>query len=472
MIRLIFLFFWLFSPPLFARSALHQMRYTALPDRVQITLETDSLPVFSHFGIDNPPRVVIDLQQTRSYTNDLKVGQGEVQGVRSGPKGDEDLRLVIDLHSPAPVNVYPRNGKITIDIFNNLGSRPAPSPPAATPVAGSQPAPLGPWNSSPTPSPRAYSYRETMGGGPGPTVPPQPNPTPAPLAFSPTPTPPAAFSPTPTPRPGANANAFAAIQRPSPLPRRPDASKTLKQEVQWLANKRDVVVVIDPGHGGKDPGAVSAATGIREKDVVLQIAQRLKRNLDSKPGFKVFLTRDADFYIPLKERVEIARRHKADLFVSIHADAANSESSGSSVYMLSTKGASSELAKQLENSENAVALRWDSPGKRYDSDLQEMLLNLQQEGTLESSHLLAERTLQSLGQVNNLSRRDVEQANFVVLRAPDIPSILVETAFLSNPNEAQLLATPEFQQKLADSIALGIERFFREHLPQHLLLKK
>ena len=135
MIRLIFLFFWLFSPPLFARSALHQMRYTALPDRVQITLETDSLPVFSHFGIDNPPRVVIDLQQTRSYTNDLNVGQGEVQGVRSGPKGDEDLRLVIDLRSPAPVNVYPRNGKITIDIFNNLGSRPAPSPPAATPVA-------------------------------------------------------------------------------------------------------------------------------------------------------------------------------------------------------------------------------------------------------------------------------------------------------------------------------------------------
>ena len=207
------------------------------------------------------------------------------------------------------------------------------------------------------------------------------------------------------------------------------------------AGKGEVVVVIDPGHGGKDPGAVSAETGVREKDVVLAISQRLRQNLQSR--YKVVMTRDSDIYIPLKERVELARRHKADLFISIHADAASSQSSGSSVYMLSLSGASSQLGKQLEKSENTVDMKWGNEGKRYDDELQAMLLNIQQEGTLESSQLLAERVLAALGQANNLSRREVEMANFVVLRAPDVPSILVETAFISNPSEAQLLATPD-----------------------------
>lgn len=240
---------------------------------------------------------------------------------------------------------------------------------------------------------------------------------------------------------------------------------------QSAVSKRDIIVAIDPGHGGKDPGAHSSTTGLLEKDAVLQIGLKLKQQIDAKRGFRAVMTRDKDIFIPLRQRMEIARRHGADLFVSVHADAVESAApKGSSVYILSTRGASSQLAKYLANKENAVDLKWGVDVSKYDNEIQQALLNIQQEATLESSDVLARQTLKELARIGNVHKANVERANFVVLRSPEIPSMLVETAFISNPDEARLLASPAYQQKLAQGIANGIEKYFEEHLPQHMLL--
>ena len=241
--------------------------------------------------------------------------------------------------------------------------------------------------------------------------------------------------------------------------------------VRQPTSKKDIVVVIDPGHGGKDPGAISRATGLQEKVVVLDISQRLKRILDSKGGYRAILTRERDIFIPLRERTNIARRHKADLFISIHADAVEGEGPrGASVYILSTKGASSQLARYLEKSENSVDLKWGVDVSKYDNDIQEALLDIQQDATLESSNVFGRHTIRELGKLGRVHKSNVERANFVVLRAPEIPSLLVETAFISNPEDARLLASPAYQDQLARGIANGIDSYFREHLPQHMLL--
>ena len=238
-------------------------------------------------------------------------------------------------------------------------------------------------------------------------------------------------------------------------------------------SKKTIVVAIDPGHGGKDTGAVNPGSGLREKDVVLQIAHRLKKHINSKKGFSAFLTRNDDTYIPLPERPGSARRRGADLFISIHADAVeNSAPSGSSVYILSTKGATTAIGKYLERTENSVDLRWGVDVSKYDDDIQQALLGMQQEATIESSYILAQKTLDELGRIGKVHKGQVQRANFVVLRSPDIPSMLVETAFISNPEEARKLASPSYQEQLAQGIASGVVSYYKEHLPQHMLLGK
>ena len=238
-------------------------------------------------------------------------------------------------------------------------------------------------------------------------------------------------------------------------------------------SKKTIVVAIDPGHGGKDTGAVNPGSGLREKDVVLQIAHRLKKHINSKKGFSAFLTRSDDTYIPLPERPGSARRRGADLFISIHADAVeNSAPSGSSVYILSTKGATTAIGKYLESTENSVDLRWGVDVSKYDDDIQQALLGMQQEATIESSYILAQKTLNELGRIGKVHKGQVQRANFVVLRSPDIPSMLVETAFISNPDEARKLASPAYQEQLAQGIANGVVSYYKEHLPQHMLLGK
>lgn len=230
---------------------------------------------------------------------------------------------------------------------------------------------------------------------------------------------------------------------------------------------RDMVIVIDPGHGGKDPGATGTA-GTREKDVVMAIAQQVKENLDKYYGVKTIMTRHGDYYVPLRKRLEVARRSDGDLFVSVHADAYQEGSSnGASIYALSQRGASSEVARWIADRENYSELGGVDLNELKDSSdtLRTMLLDLSQTATIASSVRLGESILKSLSRVVRLHKRKVEQAPFVVLKSPDIPSILVELGFISNNREERQLRSYLHQRKLAKAVSKGIFAYAKDHAP-------
>lgn len=226
---------------------------------------------------------------------------------------------------------------------------------------------------------------------------------------------------------------------------------------------RPFVVVIDPGHGGEDPGAVGHR-GTREKDIVLTIARKLKNTLADDPQYRVALTRDADFFVPLHMRVQRARKLKADLFVSVHADAfIQPQANGSSVFALSERGATSTAAKWLANKENDADLIGGVNLNVRDGNLARTLLDLSQTAQINDSLKVGKMVLAELGGFNRLHKASVEQAGFAVLKAPDIPSILIETAFISNPDEEKKLRDPAYQDKLAEAIADGIRGYFKKN---------
>ena len=228
---------------------------------------------------------------------------------------------------------------------------------------------------------------------------------------------------------------------------------------------RLVTVVIDPGHGGEDPGAVGRG-GSLEKDVTLEIARRLKAKIDAAPNMRALLTRDGDYFIPLGQRVAKARRVRADLFVSVHADAfVKPTARGSSVFVLSENGASSSAARWLANRENAADLIGGVNLGVKDPHLARTLLDLSQTATLNDSLKLAKSVLGQIGGINTLHKGHVEQAGFAVLKAPDIPSILVETAFISNPEEEKRLTDDGYQDKMADALLSGIRNYFAQNPP-------
>jgi len=229
---------------------------------------------------------------------------------------------------------------------------------------------------------------------------------------------------------------------------------------------RLVTIVLDPGHGGEDPGAVGRG-GSYEKNVTLSIARRLKAKIDAEPNMRSMLTRDGDFFIPLQQRVHKARRVQADLFVSVHADAfVKPTARGSSVYVLSENGASSTAANWLAQKENAADLIGGANVKVKDKHLARTLLDLSQTATINDSLKLGKDVLGELGRINDLHKGHVEQAGFAVLKAPDIPSILVETAFISNPEEEKRLADDDYQDRMAEAILRGIKRYFVKNPPQ------
>lgn len=229
---------------------------------------------------------------------------------------------------------------------------------------------------------------------------------------------------------------------------------------------RLATVVIDAGHGGEDPGAIGRR-GSREKDITLTIARRLKRLIDEEPGMRAVLTRDGDYYLPLHVRVDKARKVRADLFVSIHADAFISpHARGSSVFALSEKRATSEAARWLANRENDADLIGGVNLDVKDKYLAQTLLDLSQTATIDHSLRLGDAVLKRLSTVNTLHKPRVEQASFAVLKAPDVPSILVETAFISNPEEEKRLNDDAYQDKLARAILDGIREYFTRHPPR------
>ena len=243
----------------------------------------------------------------------------------------------------------------------------------------------------------------------------------------------------------------------------PPNRKTGRREAKEVL--RMITVAIDPGHGGEDPGAIGPR-GTYEKNIVLAIGKLLKARIDAEPNMRAMLTRDADFFVPLAQRVDKARRVQADLFVSIHADAFTRPTArGSSVFILSDRGATSTAARLLAQKENAADLIGGVNLNVKDNHLARTLLDLSQTATLNDSMKVAQAILGELGAINDLHKPHVEQAGFAVLRAPDIPSLLVETAFISNPEEEKRLNDPAFQAKMADALLSGIKQYFAKHPP-------
>ncbi|MEE9101180.1 N-acetylmuramoyl-L-alanine amidase AmiB [Pseudomonas nitroreducens] len=259
----------------------------------------------------------------------------------------------------------------------------------------------------------------------------------------------------------------------TPTPNVPAAPVSPVQSVTKIpapssGGKRDIVIAIDAGHGGEDPGALGP-NGLHEKNITLAIARELQRQINQMKGFRAELTRTGDYFIPLRGRTAIARKKGADLFVSIHADAAPSRSAfGASVFALSDRGATSETARWLADSENRSDLIGGDGGVNLDDKdkmLAGVLLDLSMTATMSSSLDVGHKVLTNVGRVTSLHKRRVEQAGFMVLKSPDIPSILVETGFISNPNESQKLSSASHQQALARSIAGGVRQYFVQTPP-------
>ena len=317
------------------------------------------------------------------------------------------------------------------------------APAQAVPTSAPAPAAVAAASSAPKPSPAAILNGQAVAlAAPAATVA-QPAPTPA-----------------PAPAPAAAAVAKAA-EPATPRPAMPsDASRITMQP-----GMRTLVVAIDPGHGGQDPGA-SGPTGKREKDVTLAVARELARQVNATPGLRAYLTRDTDVFIPLPMRAQRARAAKADIFVSIHADAAeNRAANGSSVFVLSTKGASSQRARWLADKENAADLIGGVSLQRTEGTLANVLLDLAQSGNMKASEDAASQVLSGLKRIGNNHKPQLERANFAVLRTSDMPAMLVETAFISNPDEERRLTDPVYQRRLAGAVLDGVHAYFSRQPP-------
>jgi N-acetylmuramoyl-L-alanine amidase len=274
------------------------------------------------------------------------------------------------------------------------------------------------------------------------------------------------FSESP-PRPSGVALAGSAHAAPDPVPT--PAPRPAPPTPPANTTERLIIIALDPGHGGEDPGAVGPG-GTQEKDVVLQIAHRLRERINAAQAngnpMRAYMTRDADFFVPLQTRVEKARRVQADLMISVHADAFFTPNpQGGSVFALSTKGASSAAARWMANKENAADVVGGLNVKAADATVQRAMLDMSTTAQVNDSLKLGSAMLGEMGRVGKLHKGSVEQANFAVLRAPDIPSVLVETAFISNPEEEARLNDTGYQNDLADALMRGIQRYFQKNPP-------
>ncbi|PJJ98158.1 N-acetylmuramoyl-L-alanine amidase [Lysobacteraceae bacterium NML75-0749] len=429
--------------------------------RAEITL--DNRVEYRVLRLSAPERLVVDMSQT-SLAPQLKLpaAKGIVRSVRSGQPVSGTARIVFDLGAPVVAigpNMEWRDGKAVLilewpgDGIAAIAAAVQATPAIVTPDA--QPQPLS------TPSQPA---NQTSAQAPQQTVLPQPVAAPALPASIPAPA-----SPTQAPTPVSPA--AQATQKPqqaasvSGLEHSTAAPVRSVQDMNRRTALRPVIVAIDAGHGGQDPGAIGPG-GTREKDITLAIARELARQVDATPGLKAYLTRNADFFIPLAERYQRARRANADVFISIHADAAeNRNARGSSVYVLSTRGATSQAARWLADRENAADLVGGVRLQGKEGTLASVLLDLSQSATQRASERMANEVLEGLKRLGKTHKQQIERANFVVLRSPDVPSMLVETAFISNPEEEARLKSASFQRQLARAVLDGIHTHFTRMPP-------
>lgn len=367
------------SPPAPA-GEVEDLRVWDGPDHTRTVLDIDAPVDYRIFTLDNPPRVVVDIEDTRL---DHALGLGEdvkgiLSGVRTGVRSGTDLRVVFDVRD----DVKPKSFLL---------------PPA-----------------------EQYGHRLVVDL---------------------------------YPKDGSSESV--------------EPVKTVDQ-----GRPRDVVIAVDPGHGGEDPGAIGT-NGTREKDVVLAVARELAGQINGVRGMRAVLIRDGDYYLPLVERFQKARKHKADLFVSLHADAFYQDSvRGSSVFVLSQRGATSQAAEWLAERENASDLVGGVRLSDKDDLLAKVLLDLSQSASMEASRAVADSVLSALAAVGPTHKDQVERANFVVLRSPDVPSVLVETAFISNPAEERRLNDPAHRRRLARAVLTGLVSHFADKAPPGTLIAR
>ena len=403
-------------------------------DYTRVTLESDAALSARHFIADNPPRLVIDIDglelspALRELVGKVRSDDPFIAGLRVAQNQPRLVRMVIDLKQAiapqvftlTPVAAYQH--RLVFDLYPTQERDPLlalirehdSSEQAAKAVQDALGDFIGKMN-----KPGAAASVPAVPGVPlvvPPVVPP-----------------------------------VVVAASPASAPRRGKVDRL-------------IVVALDPGHGGEDPGA-TGPNGLREKDVVLQVALQLRERINALPGMRAMLTRDADFFVPLHDRVRKARRVQADLFVSIHADAFQTpEARGASVFALSQGGATSSAARWMANKENAADLV-GGMNTAKDPALARALLDMSTTAQIKDSLKLGGEVLGQIGKVGHLHKGSVEQAGFAVLKAPDVPSILVETAFISNPDEEAKLRDPVYQEQLVAALTAGIQRYFAKNPP-------
>lgn len=501
-----------------------ELRDGATGTRAEIAL--DRAADFKVISLKGPDRLVIDLPASslaRGFR--LPAASGVVKSVRTGEPAPGTARIVFDLAQPVAA-LKPRieqagDGPRLVLEWPGDGSTPAPSAPAVATTTPTAPAaPTTDTAAAVTPMAQKFdpaassaattrliseivARNETTPAAPATTAPPAPTPaatvtaaTVPPSAMpSVTPMPPAA-TPAATSTASAPSAPGAVVAKPpvattiatgvptriatgvpTPVPASTAATtasagtpaaqapvKTMK-DVMRGRGMRPLVIAIDAGHGGQDPGAIGPS-GKREKDATLAIARELARQVNATPGLKAYLTRDTDVFIPLPRRAQLARAAKADMFISIHADAAeNRAARGSSVYVLSLKGASSQRARWLADKENASDLIGGVRLEQTSNTLASVLLDLTQSGHMKASEDAAGQVLDGLKRVGANHKPNIERANFAVLRTSDMPAMLVETAFISNPEEEKRLNDPAHQSKLARAVLDGVNTYFTRQPP-------
>jgi len=447
-----------FSASVNAANAVTATRVWPAQDYTRITLESAQPFVYKMSIIQNPDRVVVDIenidlnQVVKSLSDKILASDPYIKQIRVAKFQQNVVRLVVDLKTEAKPNAFTLTPtgdykhRLVLDVYplkDPLMAMTEQRDAASNSAKGGS-------TSTEAPDQVIASEDASDSNANQPEVvleplPPEYKP-PEPVAESKV-----AKSTKP---------AEAIKPADAPITKDKESSQTAAQEAKTKKNGRQIVIAIDAGHGGEDPGA-RGATGSREKDVTLMIAKRLKEKIDNEPNMRAVLTRDSDFFIPLHGRVVKARNMQADLFVSIHADAfTNPAAKGSSVFALSERGATSASARYLAKKENESDLIGGVSLDDKDPVLARTLLDLSQTATINDSLKLGKAVLTQIGSINTLHTSRVEQAAFAVLKSPDIPSILVETAFISNPDEERRLNDSEYQDKLVTSILAGIKKYF------------
>ena len=440
--------FLLASAHICAANTITAARVWPAQDYTRIAFEANQPIKYQLLILQNPDRLVIDMEDVqltdvlKSLASKVLSSDPYVKQVRAGIFRPNVVRLVIDLKGEVKSNLFalPPAGdykhRLVLDIYPlqdelmaMLGKKSSDTETANQPKPVVEPLP-----------PNAGAPDDKIA-----------TPSTEPVITAPDITAPGTTTETP------------AVKKDEPAIATPNANKPAANKDMPPVNKEDerlITIAIDAGHGGEDPGA-RGASGSREKDITLKIAKKLKEKIDAEPNMRGLLTRDGDYFVPLGTRVVKARKFKADLFISIHADAfTNPAARGSSVFALSEKGATSASARYLAKKENESDLIGGVSLGGRDPVLAKTLLDLSQTATINDSLKLGKAVLGHIGEINDLHAKRVEQASFAVLKSPDIPSILVETAFISNPEEERNLNNDAYQDKLVDSILNGVKKYF------------